>query len=330
MICIGFPNKTDADYLIESQCVVIASCDVNDPFRYAPCETLKGTFDGNDIDLLVDSVTRRVLQANPNRRVVLLQHERGGPWRHLGIASDAYESIVRRIVTVSADWQGSDGASRRLQFFMPLFGHDDPNIRQLAYLEMGRAPYPAIKQLGRIASRDDYAPMLTEFRYVEWRSLAILLLAQSDDPKDKQSILDSFYSTERVGLTSNLAAWVAAAIEVDGESAIRFIENHYFRRTDRNREELQAVMKALSMHGSQPNAELQNRIVDSYRVLLEHFPVYGPQVADDLFGWERSELTDVLSIILNSGEELDQTGKRSIGRYLHAAASREELALVRD
>jgi len=329
-ICIGFPGKTDADYLVEADCVVLARESAQNPFTFAPQETLKGHYDDSEIGLLADSKTRRILRANPDRWVILVQDARRGPWRSLGIVTKPYLSVARRIVVMLSDSGRPATAQQRWEFFLPLFGHGDSRVQQLAYLEMGRAPYQVIKRLGRIASRDDWMPMLTDPRYFEWRPLAILLLAQSEQPQDNQRVLDAFHSAHRFGITTNLAAWAAAAIEVESESTIRFIEDEYFCRAQSSAEELEAITTSLSMHGSQQVPERQDRIVAGYRVLLQHHPQFAPQVADDLHAWKRSELTDVLAAIQASETELVSAGKQSIQRYLRAVASAKESALAHD
>lgn len=161
-LCINFPEKTDVDHLADSSCVILARPTIEDPFTFSPTETLKGSFDGNEIGLLVDSMTRRVLTAETNRSVLLYQEFADGDWKSLGVASDQYLPMVRRIVVLSKRWSGEAGRTRRWQFFLPLFGHDDPRIRQLAYLELGRAPYPTLKRLGQVAPRNSYADMLSD------------------------------------------------------------------------------------------------------------------------------------------------------------------------
>ena len=326
-ICIGFPEKTDADYLVQADCVVLARESRKDPFSFAPLETLKGHYDGTEIDLLVDSKTRRIFRADPDRWVILVQNTRGGPWHSLGIASKPYVSVARRIILLLSDSGKGATEQKRWEFFLPLFGHRDARIRQLAYLEMSRAPYRVIKQLDHAASRDDWMPMLNDRRYLQWRSLAILILAQSEKPQDKERILEAFHSAHRFGLTTTLAAWAAAAIEVDCGSTIRFIEDKYFRRANSSAEELDAVITALSMHGSQQDAERQDLIVASYRVLLGHHPQRAPQVADDLYAWKRSELVDVLASIRERDLSF-AAGKHSITRYLRAVESLEESPLA--
>ncbi len=329
-VCIGFPDKTDTDYLIESHCVVLARQAEGNPFAYAPRQALKGDYDGSEITLLVDTMTRRVLATDPERRVILVQEKRGGRWRSLGLASKRYLFVIRRIVAFGDGWKGQEGAEQRWKFFFPLFGHEDRRIRQLAYLEIARAPYAVLKQLGRIAPRAAYSSYLSDPKYIEWRSLAILLLAQSNDPVDHQFIRDNLNSVTRFGITTNLAAWTAAAIEIDGMSAIDLVEEEYFLDTGRTMDETKAVAEALSMHGSEGDVQLQDRIVASYGVLLRTCPEIAPRIAEDLQLWKRAELVDDLSAALHAAPELDFAERQSIRRYLRTAAAPKELALAND
>jgi hypothetical protein len=56
-LCIGFPQQSVTDYVIQSDCVALARPSPNDQFAFAPVEILKGVYRGETIDLLVDSVT---------------------------------------------------------------------------------------------------------------------------------------------------------------------------------------------------------------------------------------------------------------------------------
>ncbi|MEM9656893.1 MAG: hypothetical protein AAF961_00895, partial [Planctomycetota bacterium] len=225
---------------------------------------------------------------------------------------------------------GEDGARRRWQFFLPLFGRDDPKLQQLAYLELGRAPYDAIRKLGRLAPRNTYEPLLQDPKYLKWRSLAILLLAQSKDPVDQRRVRDAFTLATRLGMTTNLAAWTAALIELDGPAAVDSIEAAYCLNADPTSGEVAAMVEALSMHGGVAKGVLQDRIVASYRPLLKAYPRFAPRVAADLVAWKRSELVAELSTCLALGQGFDIAEKRIIRQYLHAAPAPEEATLVSD
>ena len=142
----------------------------------------------------------------------------------------------------------------------------------MAHLEIARSPYSEIKRLKDALSRDEIHAFLKDFRYVEWHALYILLLAQSEDLRDRALVSESFRSTARFSTTTRLAAWATASIEIEGATAIEFIEDEYFRNSKRGAAELQEIAKALSVHGTNGHTHLRDRIVAGYEVLLQQHP----------------------------------------------------------
>lgn len=87
-------------------------------------------------------------------------------------------------------------------------------------MELGRAPYSFVKRIARSASRQDFADMLEDRRYLEWRSLAILLLAQSDDPYFRSSDRSAEERREVLSALSMLGA------EADRELQNRIVKSY--------------------------------------------------------------------------------------------------------
>ena len=71
--------------------------------------------------------------------VVLTRDGEDSRWRNLGVADAAYVAVVRRLVAFAPQWRGPQGM-QRVEFFLPLFGHENSTIHELAYLELARAP----------------------------------------------------------------------------------------------------------------------------------------------------------------------------------------------
>jgi len=324
-VCINSPQKTVADFLIESPCVVFARENSDQPFSYAPVEVVKGNIHGKQIDLFVDTSTRKILAADAELVVLLAEDVTDGSWRSLGQLDPMYAAVVRRIIALTPDWQGKNGQQRRVEFFAKLFGHENPAVYEQAYLEMGRAPYGFIRQFSRIVPRDQIEPILTRRQYIGWRSLAILMLAHGGEVNGREYIADSFRHAARFRLTTNLAAWAAASIELEGEDAIVFIENQYFRNVERTVEELTEVVKALSMHGTEGHTQLRDQIVASYGVLLDVYPDMAPFVARDLLAWKRFELIQQLSTIEATHANLDYAAKKTCRQYLQFTAASNTL-----
>lgn len=320
-VCIPFPTKTTADYLVESEAVVLARENPDKPWSYIAVETLKGDPGAAWIDQFINSRTRRLLERYPERGVVLVQNSKDSTtWRNLGFADEDYEQIVRDILQKAPAWQDPDTSTEsRLAFFADFLGHNNRALHELAYLEVGRAPYGYIKKLSGKWPLDDIRTLLRNSMYFEWHPLAILMLAQSDEEADREYIAEKFTSLSQVGLTTNLAAWTTALIEIKEAAAVTDIENRYFQNSARNREELIAVILALSEHGSNGHTHLRDEIVDGYTTLLGSHPEMANFVANDLMKWRRWELSDQMQEILDTVEGNDPLGAFAIRMYLAQA-----------
>ena len=286
-ICFPIPVKTAADYLLEGETVVFAREHPDKPFSFKVNRILKGQTESTFIDQFVNSTIRRTLDSDEQLVVVLARNKQNDSWRNLGIADNTYQQVVERIVSLEREWKGKDGIHKRYQFFVNLFDHENRAIFELAYLELGRAPYSMIKQFSRVIPIDTVRPFLSRREYIEWRPLAILLLAQSDDEQDHQLIEKSFRSCRKFGLSTNLDAWAAAYVEIHGEDAVKEIEATWLDDSDRPETEVRAVVKALSVHGRNGHVHLRDRIVSSYRVALKAHPKVAGPVASDLLEWKK-------------------------------------------
>jgi hypothetical protein len=164
--------------------------------------------------------------------------------------------------------------------------HVKPNCVE-AYLELARAPYGVIRRIGQFASRDDLQPILSQRSYFQWRSLAILILAQQADTDDRKYIEDHFRTCSKFSLTINLGAWAAAYIELNGNLALDQIEREYLSNPNRTAEEIEAVLAALSIHGRDAPTHLRRRIEQCYDTAARNHPLIVDKVSKDLAEWSK-------------------------------------------
>ena len=184
MVCIPFPEGTAIDDLLEADVVVLARENPDKPFSYLAVETLQGELETPAIDLFVNSATRRRLSLHPELSMVLVRKHNPRPnqpgerdqWRALGYASDTFEAIVRNTLLNASTWQGPGGVQLRYEFFMPYLANPERSVRNLAYLEVGKAPYEVIRQADRFVEPARVHAFLNDTLYLEWRRLYILLL----------------------------------------------------------------------------------------------------------------------------------------------------------
>ena len=336
MVCIPFPQRSVADVLLGAEVVVLARENPEQPFSYVAVEVLKGDLQAPEIDHFVNSTTRRLLALNPDRSVVLALGGSESPggrglwrppsrdaspstWRSLGYASPRYESIVREILDLGPRWREKGGSSERARYFMPHLADAESPIRELAYLEVGRAPYDTIREADRFVPDGQLRAYLTNVQYLEWQPLYILLLGIDATPEDEKTIRAEMAGSARFDQTLNLSAWATALIEIDGEAAIAWLERVYLGVPDRSPTTVQEVVKALTVHGAREGAGLRDRIAESYRVLLETHPSLAGWVARDLMAWSDWRLSDALEALRRTRLPMDGATAYAIDLYVGRA-----------
>ncbi len=322
-ICVPYPKRSAADDLIDSAVVVLAREDPRKPFTFEIVEALKGEDDGSKIDLLVDRTTRRRLELYPEDAVVLAKRDEKSDWKRLGLADAAFDPVAREILRLAPTW--NEQPMLRINYFSDLLGHADAQIRAVAHLEIGSAPYKEIMSLKHPLSREEIYAFLKNFRYAEWHSLYILLLGQSDVAEDRQYIAKRFHNAAAFSTTIQLAALTTAFIEKEKSKAVAAIEKLYFEGERRTEAELKEIVKALSVHGTNGHVDLRGEIVAAYATLIAHHPAMTPMVANDLIAWNRSELaTEVADFEKKNRRVLDLQTSMRLRMYSRSASSQTQ------
>ena len=313
------PVETLADRLLDADALVLAREDPERPFHYAPVEILKGDPGKAPIDTFLPSVDRRVLARYPQRHMLLARREPGGDWLALGIADADFERVVRRILDHAGSWQPMETDNpQRLAEFVPLLGHRDSRLHELAYLEIGRAPYAEIRRIATQVPIETVRGMLDEPRYLEWRNLAILMLAQSERPADRQRIRTTFEDKQRLGSTFNLGAWATAYLTIEGLRGLERIQRWYLTQPDRSLEELREIVTALSVAVA-ADASLQEPVVAAYRALLDVHPSLAPDITRDLMAWRRWDFAEQIQGLRSAVPKPHPFAIDALGLYLRSA-----------
>jgi hypothetical protein len=340
MVCIPFPQNTVADDLLSATVIVLARENPKKPFSYVAVEVLKGDLDAPQIELFLDSTTRQHLAFNPDRSVVLalggtklpgsssLWNPRStgadaspSTWRSLGYASSRYEAIVREILARAPRWRERVGWENRAKYFMPYLADAERSIRELAYLEVGRASYDTIREADRFVSADQLRAFLAEPQYLEWRALYILLLGIDAKPDEEEAIREAMAGLARFDQTLNLSAWATALIEIDGEKAIDWLEAAYLGAPDRDPDAVLEIVKAVSVHGAREQSRLRGRIAESYGALIEAHPSLAGWAARDLTAWHDWRFAEALDELRKSRLTMDGATAYAIDYYIGRARS---------
>ena len=320
-IVVPLPTRTLADRLLDAKTIVLAKEATDKPFSYAAHTALRGSLlDADSIGLFMNSSIRRILNKFPERSVVLIGNPDGEQqkWEVVGTPRPEIDTLVEHILMNEETWESDSIA--RFNFFVERFGHSNNTIHDLAYLEVGRAPYSEIRQLSGVVHSNEIHAFLRRIEVYEWHALYILLLGLSDDAYDQKVVKDAFFDSARFGTVNRLSAWTTAYLEMNPEEALAAIIEHYFSVPGRDIKELDAIMAAVSAHGSEGQVQLRDGIVEGYKVLLKNHPNFIAPVVKDLVDWERWDFVEIFrDIMKDPPPTFSYTSSIMIRRYINAA-----------
>ena len=296
-ICLPLPTESLADRILASEHVVLARENPDRPYTLRAIRSLKESASPPpQVDLFLDSATRRRLSLDANLSVLCGWFPEQGEWRRLLLYEKSVAPVVDEIISQSSAWR--EHPERRVQYFADFLTHEHTALSDLAHIEVARAPYAQLKQYADRIPGELLHEKLGNPRRVEWHSLYILFLAQSEDPRDQEFIRQEMADTARFGLSIQTAAWATALIEIDGRDGIQKLSELYLGDADRRPEEITAIHAAFRVHGNNGSVKLRDRVVAAYGKLLKKQPGLAPVLADDLTRWERFDHAAAFATLL--------------------------------
>ncbi len=329
LVCVPLPERTLADRVLDDALIVLARPDPDDPFRYLAQDYLKGAppVAGAErpIPFLVDSPTRRRMAVDEELFALLSRETPESDWTPLGVASPEMVATIRAMLDRADRWRGADGGEDRFAFFAALHDSQAPGVRTLALAEISASPYALIRSIAPGLSRAEIVTVLRDPAMFEWAPIHILLLGLSDDPADRQFVRSAFEAAGRSPSASTLGAWATAYLEVDGRAALDRIEADFVRDPLRPREQITAIVRALSTFAAVSEPEMRHRIASQFGTLATTRPDLAGEAAREFMLVEDWSLVDVFEDLLASGGIASPAEEFAIAYYLHKARAAVEV-----
>lgn len=218
--------------------------------------------------------------------VVLAQS--GGTWRMMAAMPLERAAWVRQLIALrrppdanpaDTDW------GVRFAFFAPDLEHPVSAIAQVAYEELSQAPYAAMRAASRSYASFPLAQWLARPELAERYPLYGLMhgfVASADHAVTLRNRL--LASSSRESLATN-SAFMAALVELQGQSGLAWLTQHYLRDSNRQDTEVQAALLALRVHVTDGRRVDRAVATEAIRAYVQSNPHRAGFAASDLGDW---------------------------------------------
>jgi hypothetical protein len=261
------------------------------------------------------------------RPLLMLQSKLSPGWLSVGSVNSEYADWLRPLAAATPD-AGATNAQwqEHVAFVLPYLDDPEPIVSDIAYSELGRAPYSALRTL---KPRLDAARLAGRIDDPSRQQLYTLLLGIAGNAQDAENLEQRLNAAWLAYDATNLAALLAADLELRGPARVSWVEKMYFADSNRTLRELQAALLALSVQGAADGAVPRQRVVQAYRLFMRLRKPMAALVAADLAQWDYWDAVPEYVRLLNSNAVRDAASRYAILVYLKQSPRADAQAAVK-
>jgi hypothetical protein len=234
----------------------------------------------------------------------------------------------QRLALTSSDLSDAEWRER-LAVVAPMLESAEPLVAEIAYGELARAPYGAMRILKPQLDAAKIATWLDDPKLVSRHSGYTLLLGIVGGPDDAIGLEQQIDAALSARDATNLSAMLAADLELRGPTRIDWLEQAYFADRQRTLPEIKSALLALSAHGGADGTVSRSRVVEAYRSFIKLRSPMAGFVAMELADWEAWDLTSDFVDIIRSKAVKDPAGEFAILSYLKRSPLTAKVAALR-
>lgn len=220
---------------------------------------------------------------------------------------------------------------QRLGLVLTETDNQDAFVSELVTGELIRAPYSALRTVGAgqdaqalLAQIDGDGPKARHAPYYA-------MLGAAGDASHAALVEERLHSALQRGDTTDVAAMLAADLDLRGPQRVDWVEEIYLLDRARSIDEVEAAMMALHVHADIGSEIPRARIVETYRRLIRERSSMAGFVAPELAEWQEWGAAADYVALLASGAVTDPASEFAIRSYVeqsHDAAALTALGLI--
>jgi hypothetical protein len=204
----------------------------------------------------------------------------------------------------------------------------EPLVAEIAYGELARAPYGAMRILKPQLDAARIASWIDDPKLASRRPAYTLLLGIAGGPDDAATIEQRIETALDTRDATNLSALLAADLELRGPSRVDWLEQTYFADRQRTLPEIEAALLALSVHGAADATVPRERVVAAYRTFIKVRKPMAGFVAMELADWQAWDATADYVDIIRTKAVKDPAGEFAILNFLKTSPRTAEVAAL--
>jgi hypothetical protein len=217
----------------------------------------------------------------------------------------------------------------RVALVAPHLESRQPLVAELAYGALAAAPYAAIRTAKSHLDVRALRAWAMDPELTARHPLYLMLLGFVGNARDAAALEWRLEQAWESGDPTNLAALLAADLELRGAARMAWVEEKYLRDRTRTAPEISAVLLALSVHGTASGTIPRERVIQAYQVFMNAHPEIAGYVARDLAAWQYWDAVPEYMTLMKSDVPQQYPSRLAILAYLRQSPSVEarDLAL---
>lgn len=268
---------------------------------------------------------------------LLIASQSSPQWTSLGAVPLAYADWLRRIVATreiagdrpkrqwpltmaTADVLSYGGWRQRVKLVLPYLEDPNPFAARLAWGELARAPYRAMDVARSQIDAAKVAGWIDDPKLASRRAAYLMLLGFVGGPEEARRLDARLETALAAHDAKDLAALIAADLELGGPSHVDWIEARIFADRSRTMPEIEAALLALNVLGDANGSVPRARVIEAYRGFIRQRPAMAGFVAPQLADWNYWDAAPDYSALVTANATMDPASQMAIGLYLGRAA----------
>jgi hypothetical protein len=223
---------------------------------------------GNTIN--IGDVFRPALKSD--KPLLLIRDNSWRQWVNFGPASADQAGWLRTLSRTKRTIEMKDVEWRdHVAYFLPYLENSEPIVAEIAFNEFASAPYAALRSLKARLDVTAIRSWLNDPKLAKRQPVYLLLLGIAGSEQDAKWLEDRIATARTTARSTNLSALLGAYIELRRLAGIEQVEKLYLTDSARTKQEIEAALVALKVHGETDTAQ-RDRVNEALRSFVRQNP----------------------------------------------------------